>query len=710
MNDRVKTARGTRNAATATTLLQSACDRLPVGFALFDAEFRLAASNPRFAALRGYPRKLVKPGTPLESFVRMDAGRGEYGAGPVDAVTRTRLAALKRGRPAEREHALPDGRCVRIACERLPEGGLLLTCEDVTDARRTAQRLRESEERYDSAMRAINEGVYDWDIANGTIYYSDRVRAILRVSPKELRSPAAFLDRVHPDDRPRFRAATVAHFKGETERFECDYRFRARDGSWRWARQHGVALRDARGRAYRMVGSTGDITELKEREEQLAEQIAERTAIGELLEAISRSAFDLDAVLRTLVESATRLCRAEKGFIFRLDGDVYRLAVDYGGVTPEFREFEARHPMRPGRESLVGRTALTKQVVHLEDVLADREYRLPEAQRIGHFRTMLGVPIMRDDVVIGVMALWKERVEPFTPAQIQLVTTFSSQASIAIENARLFGETKEALEQQTATAEILKRHQQLADRRAAGVRRDRPKRGVSCSRARASRSPLQRRRSSGWRSRWVPARIASPTTLKSPETGRARRATLAGRRYYAGTLIHAPDVFAEDLGLATTARRVSERHGSGRRGIGRARHAAPARRACRSGRLTIDPRRGAAVHREGDRVTQDLRRPGGDRDRERAAVQRARGAQPRADRIARAADGDRRDSAVISSSPTDVQPVLDAVASTAARLCDASDALIFRLDGDRLRQTARHDAGSFRGCGRTTSCPPTAAR
>ncbi len=456
MNDRVKTARGTRSAATATTLLKSACDRLPVGFALFDADFRLAASNPRFAALRGYPRKLVKAGTPLESFVRIDAERGEYGAGPVDAVTRTRLAALKRGRPAEREHALPDGRCVRIACERLPGGGLLLTCDDVTDARRAAQRLRESEERYDSAMHAINEGVYDWDIANGTIYYSDRVRAILRVSPKELRSPAAFLDRVHPDDRPRFRAATVAHFKGETERFECDYRFRARDGSWRWARQHGVALRDARGRAYRMVGSTGDITELKEREEQLAEQIAERTAIGELLEAISRSAFDLDAVLRTLVESATRLCRAEKGFIFRLDGDAYRLAVDYGGVTPEFREFEARHPMRPGRESLVGRTALTKQVVHLEDVLADREYRLPEAQRIGRFRTMLGVPIMRDDVVIGVMALWKERVEPFTSAQIQLVTTFSSQASIAIENARLFGETREALEQQTATAEILK--------------------------------------------------------------------------------------------------------------------------------------------------------------------------------------------------------------------------------------------------------------
>ncbi len=207
-------------------------------------------------------------------------------------------------------------------------------------------------------MHAINEGVYDWDIAGGTIYYSDRVRTVMGFSPKELRTPAAFLDRVHPDDLPRLRAAFVAHFKGETERFECDYRYRTRDGSWGWWRQHGVALRDARGRAYRMIGSAGNITELKERERQLAEQTTEQTAVRELLEAISRSAFDLDAVLRTLVESATRLCRAEKGFIFRLDGDVYRLAVDYGGVTPEFREFEAQHPMRPGRESLVGRTAL----------------------------------------------------------------------------------------------------------------------------------------------------------------------------------------------------------------------------------------------------------------------------------------------------------------------------------------------------------------
>ena len=283
MNDRAKPRRRTRTRSAAATPREPASERSPVGFALFDAEHRLVAANDRFATLRAYPRRLVKAGTPLESLVRFDVGRGEYGAGARDALTLTRLAALKRGRPAHRELALPDGRILQIVCERLPGGGLLLTCEDVTEARRTAQRLRESEERYDFAMHAINEGVYDWDIANDTIYYSERVRAVMGLSPKELRNASAFLDRIHPDDLPRLRAAFVAHFKGETERFECDYRYRTRNGSWGWWRQHGVALRDARGRAYRMIGSAGNITELKQREQQLAEQAAEQRAVREVL-------------------------------------------------------------------------------------------------------------------------------------------------------------------------------------------------------------------------------------------------------------------------------------------------------------------------------------------------------------------------------------------------------------------------------------------
>jgi PAS domain S-box-containing protein len=263
VNDRPKVRRRSRRIGAVATPFQAVCDRLPVGFALFDAEFRLAAWNARFFALRGYARKLVKAGTALESFVRFDAERGEYGTGVVDAMVRDRLAMLKRRRRVEREQVLPDGRCLGIVAERAPGGGLLVTCEEVTALRRAADRLRQSEERYDFAMRAINEGMYDWDIANDTVHYSDRVYRAVGMTPDDYSTAAGWIERIHPDDQPRYRAATRAHFKGETDRFECDYRYRGRDGSWRWARQHGIAVRDDAGRAVRMIGSTGDITELK---------------------------------------------------------------------------------------------------------------------------------------------------------------------------------------------------------------------------------------------------------------------------------------------------------------------------------------------------------------------------------------------------------------------------------------------------------------
>jgi PAS domain S-box-containing protein len=150
---------------------------------------------------------------------------------------------------------------------------------DITQFKETEEALRRSEERYDFALRAIREGVYDWDIVTGNVYYSDRVRHVLGLSPEDLTSAGDWLARVHPEDMARFRAAHVAHFKGQTDRFECDYRYRAKDGSWRWARTHGMAQRDANGRAVRMIGSTGDITRLKQTEEALR-QSEERYSIA----------------------------------------------------------------------------------------------------------------------------------------------------------------------------------------------------------------------------------------------------------------------------------------------------------------------------------------------------------------------------------------------------------------------------------------------
>jgi PAS domain S-box-containing protein len=492
--------------------LNAVIDTIDYGVCFMGSDLRARVINRAFRQMWGIPYSFIATGPTMADLLNYNRHTGLYDVpeAEFDTFIVRRVKAIQAGNIAPVEMHRADGKILRYEGVVLPDGGRLLTYLDITESKSREAELRETLDQQTATaevLQVINSSpgdlvpVFDAMLekamrlcgaAFGTlqIYDGDRFRTAathgVPAAFAEYRKHNAFVEGpgslgarirtgervVHvldlKDDEPyrtgdANRRALVDLGGGRTGLavpllkdaaalgFVIVYRQEVRAFSEKqiallqnFAAQAVIAMENAR-----------LLDETRRRTADLQESLEYQTATSDVLNVISRSAFDLQPILETVVATAARLCGAEKAILYRYENGAYRFAAGHSN-EPEYERIERATPIYPGEGTVAGRAALHKRAIQIVDPLADPLYASKDQARIGLARSMIGVPLLRGGLPIGVIALARERVEPFTDRQIELVQTFADQAVIAMENARLITETREARDDAEAALGHLK--------------------------------------------------------------------------------------------------------------------------------------------------------------------------------------------------------------------------------------------------------------